>query len=62
MKVLENSHLRAFGNPEKSCDYIFENPGIGILSGILGSLMMTIIGEMLILVVIIVTIQWIFER
>ena len=29
-KALEYSRLRASGNPEKSRDYIFENPGIGI--------------------------------
>ena len=31
LTALEYSHLRASGNPEKSRDYIFENPGIGIL-------------------------------
>ena len=31
LTALEYSHLRASGNPEKSRDQIFENPGIGIL-------------------------------
>ena len=36
LKSLEYSSLRAYGNPGKSRDEIFENPGIGILKKIPG--------------------------
>ena len=37
LKALDYSRLGASGNPEKSRDKIFENPGIGISKKILGS-------------------------